>query len=146
MNVVQPIESGGPAERRVLIYDDDETYAEECAEALGRHGFTTTTRAGRTDFLRLVESFSPDVLILDLHMPGRDGVEALRALRDYEHKRDVLVVLVSAAHQVMLSTAADLATAYGVRLLGTFPKPLKVADLVALLRQSSPDEYKTAQS
>jgi len=146
MNVVQPIESSGPAERRALIYDDDEIYAEECAEALERHGFNTTTRAGRTDFLRLVESVSPDVLILDLHMPGRDGVESLRALRDYEHKSKVQVVLVSAAHHVMLSTAADLAVAYGVQLLGTFSKPLKIADLVALLQRASPRKDKTAQS
>lgn len=146
MDVVQQVESGGSAERRALIYDDDESYAEECAEALGRHGFTTETRAGRTDFLRLVENFLPDVLILDLHMPGRDGVEALRALRDYGQKSDVLVVLVSAANHVMLAAAADLAVAYGVRLLGTFSKPLKIADLVALLQQASPDEDKTAQS
>jgi DNA-binding response OmpR family regulator len=144
--MVQRAGSDGHAERRALIYDDDENYSEECAEALGRHGFTTATRAGRSDFLRLIESFSPDVLILDLHMPGRDGVEALRALRDYQHKNQVLVVLVSAAHQVMLSTAADLAIAYGVRLLGTFSKPLKVADLLALLHQVTPGDDKTAQS
>lgn len=135
MSVVEQVESRGPAERRALIYDDDENYAEECAEALGRYGYITQTRAGRTDFIRLVESFSPDVLILDLHMPGQNGVEALRALRNYEHKSDVLVVLVSAANHVMLATAADLAVAYGVKLLGTFSKPLKITDLVALLHE-----------
>lgn len=143
---MQKFESGNPAERRALIYDDDEIYAEECAEALERHGYVTETRAGRSDFLRLVNTFSPDLVILDLHMPGRDGVEALRALRDYEHKRDVSVVLVSAASQVMLATAADLAVAYGVKLLGTFAKPLKISDLAALLRDFPAPDDKTAQN
>ncbi|HEY4345566.1 MAG TPA: response regulator [Parvibaculum sp.] len=146
MDIVQKFETDGLAERRALIYDDDEIYAEECAEALERFGYVTETRAGRTDFLRLVDAFSPDIVILDLHMPGRDGVEALRALRDYEHKGEVSVVLVSAASHVMLETAADLALAYGVKLLGTFSKPVKIADLAALLGGLTAAGDKTTQN
>jgi DNA-binding response OmpR family regulator len=146
MNTGQKLEAEGLAERRALIYDDDEMYSEECAEALARFGYITETRAGRTDFLRLVDAFSPDIVILDLHMPGRDGVEALRALRDYEHKGQVSVVLVSAASHVMLETAADLAVAYGVKLLGTFAKPVKIADLAALLSDFPAAGDKTTQN
>jgi DNA-binding response OmpR family regulator len=145
MGTIQNSETEGPGARRALIYDDDEVYAEECAEALERYGYVTETRAGRTDFMRLFSAFLPDVLILDLHMPGRDGVEVLRALRDYEGKENVSVVLVSAASHVMLETAADLAVAYGVKLLGTFAKPLRIADLAALLRDFPPDD-KTRQN
>jgi DNA-binding response OmpR family regulator len=146
MDILQKFEAEGLAGRRALIYDDDEMYSEECAEALERFGYVTETRAGRTDFLRVVDAFSPDIVILDLHMPGRDGVEALRALRDYKHKGQVSVVLVSAASHVMLETATDLALAYGVKLLGTFSKPMKIADLAALLRDLPPADDKTAQN
>lgn len=140
MDTVEKHEEG-LAQRRALVYDDDEIYAEECAEALGRYGYVAETRAGRTDFLRLVSILSPELLILDLHMPGHDGVEALRALRDYEHKKDLSVVLVSAANRVMLDTAANLVTAYGVKLIGAFQKPLRIAELAALL-----DDDKTTQN
>jgi DNA-binding response OmpR family regulator len=146
MGTLQKFEAEGLTAPRALIYDDDEMYSEECAEALERFGYVTETRAGRTDFLRVVDTFSPDIVILDLHMPGRDGVEALRALRDYEHKNQVSVVLVSAASHVMLETAADLALAYGVKLLGTFSKPMKIADLAALLRDLPQADDKTAQN
>ncbi len=130
---------------RALIYDDDEIYAEEFSEALARIGYVTDTRAGRTNFPQLVSIFAPDLLILDLHMPGRDGVEVLRVLRDYERKQEMTVVLVSAAGKVMLESASNLAVAYGIRLLGALPKPLKLADLTALLLRSSSADDKTAQ-
>lgn len=130
--------------KRVLIYDDDEFYAQECAEALQRQGFVTETRAGRTDFLPLVARFAPDLLLLDLHMPEFDGVEALRALRDYEAKQNLAVVLVSGSGDVMLSSAASISRAYGINLLGVLAKPLRLSELTAVMAGSRPVD-KTSQ-
>jgi hypothetical protein len=55
-------------------------------------------------------------------------------------------VLVSAASHVMLATAADLAVAYGVKLLGTFSKPVKISDLAALLQDLPAPGDKTRQN
>jgi CheY-like chemotaxis protein len=127
---------GGSPYKRVLIYDDDEIYAEECAEALQRLGFVTETRSGRAGFLPLVAAFAPDLLLLDLHMPEFDGVEALRALRDYEAKQNLAVILASASGDVMLSSAVSIARAYGINLLGALAKPIRLADVTALIAGS----------
>jgi len=121
------------AELRALIYDDDEIYSEECAEALSRFGYQTMTRKGRTDFLNLVKNFSPNVLILDIHMPGMDGMESLKALSEYERKDALSVIMISAANSLFLESAAKLAIAYGVNLIGMCSKPLVLKELLFLL-------------
>jgi len=118
---------------RALIYDDDEIYSEECAEALSRFGYRTMTRRGRTDFLNVVKGFTPDVIILDIHMPGTDGMESLRALSDYEGKDNLSVVMISGANQLYMESAVKLAKAYGVNLIGMCAKPLVFKELLLLL-------------
>jgi DNA-binding response OmpR family regulator len=130
----------GTGRKRVLIYDDDEIYAQECAEALTRFGFVTQTRSGRTDFIPLVTEFAPDLLVLDLHMPDFDGVEALRALRDFDGKGDLSVIIVSAGGNVMITSAASIAEAYDIRLLGVLEKPLKLSELKTLVGGFSADD------
>jgi DNA-binding response OmpR family regulator len=137
-----PVTAG--QQRRVLVYDDDELYAEECAEAMARFGFIVETRAGRVNFVPLIKEFEPNLLILDLHMPDFDGVEVLRALRDYEGKDALSVILVSAGGDVLLASAASIAEAYGIHLLGCLEKPLKLAELKPLVADFMADD-KSAQ-
>lgn len=132
LNTVNSI-SQSNLERRALIYDDDEIYSEECAEALSRFGYKTMTRKGRSDFLSVVRNFSPDVLILDIHMPGMDGMESIQALNGYERKNEVSVVLVSAAGAFLMQGAAKLADAYGINVIGMCAKPLRLKELLLLL-------------
>ena len=120
-------------ELRALIYDADEIYSEECAEALARFGYRTMTRKGRVDFLSVVRTFSPDVLILDIHMPGTDGIESLKALKDYERKDALSVVMISGANSLLMEGAAKLAKVYDVNLIGMCAKPLVLKELLLLL-------------
>ena len=129
--------------RRALVYDDDDGFAEECAEALGRHGFAVETRAGRTDFAALVSEFAPHLVLLDLHMPQFDGIEALRALKEYGCKTDIDVILVSAADHSLIASAATLARAYDIRLRGVLRKPFRLSQLDLCIAAVADD--KTAQ-
>lgn len=128
-----------------LVYDDDEAFAEECAEALARRGYRVQTRAGRTDFAALLALVAPRLLILDLHMPGFDGIEALRAIRDGGAKADLTVVIVSAADPSLLASAEAIAKAYGLNLGGVLRKPIKLAELEELLGRLSAGD-KTPQN
>lgn len=129
--------------RRALVYDDDEAFAEECAEALARHGYEVTTRNGNSRFAALLASVEPQLLLLDLHMPDFDGFEALRAIRDYKGKDALTVFIVSAAEPSLIAMAETLAQPYGIRLGGFLGKPMTLAALEKAL--ASADDDKTAQ-
>ncbi len=130
---------------RALVYDDDEAFAEECAEALARHGYSAETRAGRADFADVLALVEPRLLILDLHMPDFDGIEALRAIRDGGGGADLTVVIVSAADSALIASAESLAKAYGLNLGGVLRKPFKLAELEELIGRLSAGD-KTSQN
>ncbi|MEQ8268708.1 MAG: response regulator [Parvibaculum sp.] len=118
---------------RALIYDDDDDLAQECAEALSRRGYETATRDGRADFPSLLSSFSPNLILLDVHMPEFNGFEALQALARDPRKPDISVIMMSGARDNLLDAGTSLCEAHAIRLLGTLPKPFGLAELDALL-------------
>lgn len=118
---------------RALIYDDDEDFAEECAEMLTRRDYQTETRSGRTDFPALVAEFAPDLILLDVHMPEFNGIEALQALARDPRKTEISIIMMSGARDNLLDAGAALCEAHGLRLLGTLPKPFGLKALDALL-------------
>ncbi len=74
----------------------------------------------------------PGVMILDLELPGLDGIEVLQRLVETRHKPSV--ILVSSADDVLINAVATMAQALGVRLLGAFRKPIQAAALLRALQ------------
>jgi two-component system phosphate regulon response regulator OmpR len=66
---------------RVLIIDDDEKLLKLLGEYLKDHGFHTTCRADGDNVLGVLSTDSPDLVILDIMLPGRDGLEVLKEIR-----------------------------------------------------------------
>ncbi len=83
---------------RIVICEDDERLAALVEELLERDGrFSVVGRARDGDeAVELVEEHSPDMVLMDIAMPGRDGIEATRAI----HERD-------AAQHVVIYTGSD---------------------------------------
>jgi putative two-component system response regulator len=79
----------------VLIVDDDEAVAGVYERVLQRAGFLTTIVREGTAALRLIESDPPDVVLLDVVMPGLDGFDVCRRVRQEAATRLLPVVLVS---------------------------------------------------
>lgn len=67
---------------RVLVVDDDRRLAELVAMALGRAGYDTDIAVDGREALARVAAHPPDVLLLDIEMPGVDGLSVLDALRE----------------------------------------------------------------
>jgi excisionase family DNA binding protein len=80
------------AEPRVLVIDDDETLLSVMQEVLGAQGFRVET--ARHGFLAgyLVGHYRPDVVLLDIMMPGLDGYEVLSLMRRRPEARGIPVV------------------------------------------------------
>ena len=66
---------------RALVVDDERNLAELLTMALGNEGWLVQSAANGQEALNLVREFAPDVMVLDVMMPGIDGLEVLRRLR-----------------------------------------------------------------
>ena len=67
---------------KVLIADDDPDLLEITAQRLMKKSYTVTTAASGEEALYKIRNESPDVILLDLMMPGKDGFEVLKEIRE----------------------------------------------------------------
>ncbi|MFJ6295216.1 response regulator [Streptomyces griseoviridis] len=87
----------GDVAGRVLVVDDDPTVSEVVAGYLERAGFTVERAANGPAALAAAAGRRPDLVVLDLMLPGMDGIEVCRRLRAGEDgRRSVAVVMLTA--------------------------------------------------
>jgi two-component system response regulator ResD len=79
----------------VLVVDDEPTIVEIVGRYMERAGYETHTAADGPEALRMAERHHPDLVVLDLMLPGIDGIEVLRQLRERPGDQ-VAVILLSA--------------------------------------------------
>jgi DNA-binding NarL/FixJ family response regulator len=97
---------------RVVLVDDHPVYRQGLAKLLAECGVEVVAQAGNgADALRIVEETAPDVIVMDLNMPGMTGVDVTRRLIERAPSSRVLVVSVSAQEEDV--TEAILAGASG---------------------------------
>ena len=78
---------------RILVCEDDERLATLVAETLSADGrFIVVARATDGDeAIRLTAELAPDVVLMDIGMPGRDGIEATRAIHERDSGQHVVI-------------------------------------------------------
>jgi two-component system CheB/CheR fusion protein len=85
----------GPSGRRVLVVDDNVDAAETLAELIDLWGYEVGVAHDGPAAVALAATFRPEVVLLDIGLPGMDGYEVSRRLRNELHLRDTLVVAVT---------------------------------------------------
>ncbi|MFQ5841036.1 MAG: response regulator [Thermodesulfobacteriota bacterium] len=80
--------------KKILVVDDEENIRFLYQEELEEEGYTVEVAAHGQEALEKVNIFRPDLVTLDIRMPGMDGVETLRKIREVQ--RDLPVILCSA--------------------------------------------------
>jgi CheY-like chemotaxis protein len=80
---------------RLLLVDDDDALAEMYALQLTASGFHVTTARSGVEALQLVVDVTPDLIYLDLGLPGMTGLEVLERLRTAPSTADVPVVILT---------------------------------------------------
>lgn len=77
----------------VLVVDDEPTISEVVSRYLERAGYQTRVAGTGVDALRLAGEDRPDLVVLDLMLPGMDGLEVMRRLRDQDRDRMAVILL-----------------------------------------------------
>jgi two-component system alkaline phosphatase synthesis response regulator PhoP len=84
------------AKERVLVVDDEEDILELVEYNLSRNGFEVTTVTSGEKALAIARGAVPDLVVLDLMLPGLDGLETCRLLKRDPRTRDVPVLMLTA--------------------------------------------------
>jgi signal transduction histidine kinase/DNA-binding response OmpR family regulator len=114
----------------VLVVEDDDTFYEALAQDLVAEGYRPRRARHGDEVLRLAKEFRPALVTLDLVLPGLDGWEVLKAIKNDPETSGIPVVVVSmvANHELGLALGAD----------DYFLKPLQRGDFLERLRVLAP--------
>lgn len=82
----------------VLICDDEQDLREMVGEYLGKRGYRTTLAGGAAELREKLAQERPDLILLDINMPGEDGLSVLRSLQGPEAP---MVIMLTAAGEVI---------------------------------------------
>ena len=111
------------AQPRLLLIDDEPTLAEFLADAARESGFDPVITGEDEEFRDAFRGQRPEMVALDLGMPGMDGVELIRFLADEKFESPVLIV--SGFDRRVLETAFRLGEALGLTMVGPVEKPVR---------------------
>lgn len=132
----------GDLQGRLLVLDDDYQVSSTIREMAKIAGFEARSCTDATEFFACLQEFEPTHLILDLAMPGVDGVEVMRQLAI--EQCDATLIIVSGLGAKVLKSAQIAAAESGLRVAGVLPKPFRMSALKALLKDYTDQSNKDA--
>ena len=114
----------------VLIVDDEELTLRTMSRGLRQEGFDVLTAGSGEDALKLFQEEKPDLTVLDIVLPGIDGVEVLRQIK--QNNPAAIVIMMSAYHLVDRAVEAMKLGAYDYLI-----KPFHLADALATMHRAT---------
>lgn len=121
---------------RLLLIDDEPALAAFVAKAADMCGFEPVIAESDQQFRDKFHENRPQMVALDLGMPGMDGVEFLRFLADQEYRDPVLII--SGFDRRVLESAFRLGLTLGLNMVGPLEKPARLEELETLLNDLRP--------
>jgi CheY-like chemotaxis protein len=121
-----------PGPLRLLVIDDEPMVARFIVHAADAHGIEATMTISADAFRRDHERQDPDIVVVDLAMPGGDGIELLRFLA--EQRTRAAVVVLSGFDTRVLDAAVRLGRSLGLKMTPALAKPVTVDDLIGAIR------------
>ena len=115
--------------KQVLLIEDEPNIIEAISFILSRDGWTVKTHSNGADAVDMVKERQPDVVILDVMLPGKSGYDILRELRDDPEIGTLPVLMLTARGQ---TKDRDIAERAGCDAFMT--KPFSNADMLETVR------------
>ena len=82
--------------KKILLVDDEPDTLQVYSDLLSTEGYDVTTAASGDQATRLINGYRPDLILLDVMMPGKNGVEVARELSLRKDTKDIPIVLITA--------------------------------------------------
>ena len=122
--------------KRVIVVDDDKEIREIITFVLTRNGFEVTSASNGQQLHAMLVQFIPDLIILDVMMPGEDGYQICNTLRSNPQTRHIPVIIMTAhAEDIYERISVDLGAA--VHMTKPF-HPFNLLEKVKVLLQATP--------
>lgn len=121
---------------KLLLIDDEPALAAFVAKAADMCGFEPIIAVQDQQFRDRFHAERPQMVALDLGMPGMDGIELLRFLASEDFKAPVLIV--SGFDRRILESAFRLGEALGLQMVGPLEKPARLEQLEEILNRLRP--------
>jgi CheY-like chemotaxis protein len=109
---------------RVLIVDDYRGAAVATAECLSLAGVKTRAAGGCAEALEIIRYWSPDLVLLDLMMPQRDGFATARAIRDHPNSNTMFICAYTSKDEEFVARSSERALFDGYFRKGASPDRL----------------------
>lgn len=122
-----PIRTFNPQDRRILVVDDDPDSLSIISEALRWEGYQVQTAISGEEGIHLILLWNPDLILLDVNMPGMNGIETLRDLRKREQYVSVMFISGNTSTEHVIAGLDSGADDY-------IPKPFDPLELLARVR------------
>lgn len=116
--------------RKILVVDDDEHILRSLAQYLELEDFDVTTASGGAEALERFAESRPDLMVLDVMMPGMDGFEVLQKIRQDTETSALPVLMLTARDQ-----HADIMKGYQMGATSYLVKPFNLDELVEAINE-----------
>lgn len=124
---------------KILVVDDEADITEFLAYNLTRHGYEVKTASNATEAFTIAKAFRPQLMVLDVMMPGKSGIDLCREIRKDDDLKDVIVAMLTARQEDQIQIEA-----LNVGADDYITKPLKpsvfLSRIQALLRRIDTDK------
>lgn len=117
--------------KKVLVVDDEPNLLRSLAQYLAIEDFVVETASNGEEALEKVSSFVPELILLDVMMPGMDGFEVLAKIKEHPVHKDTPVIMLTAKDQ-----SSDVLKGYQSGATSYLVKPFDFDELVETITQT----------
>ena len=117
--------------KKILLVDDEEGFLSVIKEALEIRGFDIVTAKSAIEAGLELSSKKPDLILMDIKMPGIDGLQACAAIKKNPDTNNIPIMVVSA-----ISEEAQIKRAHKIGISDYFVKPVDIERLVKRIKEA----------
>jgi CheY-like chemotaxis protein len=126
------MEEHGEAAHTILVVEDEDELRELLRVGLENEGFQVLTANDGAEAVRTARAQKPDVILMDIQLPKKSGVEATRELKDHDDTRRIPVIIMT-----VLESKGDVIKGFEAGAYDYITKPLFLPELKARIKSVS---------